>query len=327
VKRPLRRQFLHLAAGATALASAVCLSFGSWSQTARTIKIIVPFAPGGGGSVLARVYADQFERQRLVTAVVENRPGAASTIGTEAVARAAPDGNTVLVTNTTIVINPHLRKQNYDPFNSFEPICGIATGPSFFAVNTASPYYTLPDLLNAARAKPGEITMATFAANIGQIGLEMLKRMANVDITFVPFPGGAPAVTAVLGGHVTAIFDNYATMGEHVSAGRLRVLATAWPTRTEAFPNIPTVAEAAGLKDYGVRSWWGSFAPTKTPREKMAQLADWFAAASQVPEVKSKLAPLGFASSRICGAEFAAQVRKSFDDFGRVIREANIKAE
>jgi tripartite-type tricarboxylate transporter receptor subunit TctC len=205
-------------------------------------------------------------------------------------------------------------------------VCGVASVPIFITVNSASPYHTLTDLLDAARVKPGELTMATFVATAPHIGLEELKRMAKVDITFVPFPGSAPAVTALLGGHVTALYDNYATVAEHVNAGRLRVLATGSATRLEALPNVPTVAES-GYKDYGIESWWGSFAPAKTPSGTVARLSGWLAAASQVPEVKNKLAPLGFYPMSICGSQFAALVRKTYDDFGREIREANIKAE
>jgi tripartite-type tricarboxylate transporter receptor subunit TctC len=135
-----------------------------------------------------------------VTTIVENRPGASTLIGVEAVARAAPDGNTLLLTNSGVLINPHLRKVNYDPLTSFEPICKVANSPVFIVVNSASPYHTLPDFMAAARAKPGELTLAGFTATGPHIALEELKRRANFDITFVPFAGGAAAATALLGG-------------------------------------------------------------------------------------------------------------------------------
>jgi tripartite-type tricarboxylate transporter receptor subunit TctC len=320
-----RRKLLQLSAGALASALVLSVTNGAGSQTTRTIKIIVPYAPGGGGSVLARVFADQIEQQRVAT-VVENRPGAATVIGTEAVARAAPDGNTLLITNTPFVTNPHFRKQNYDPFTSFEPVCSIAQVPTFIAVSAASPYRTLAEFLAAARAKPGELTMAAFVGSVTHIGLEMLNRAAKADITFVPFPGSAPAVTALLGGHVTAIYDNYAAVAEHVNAGKLRVLATGSRTRLDVFPNIPTIAEA-GYPDYDVESWWAVFAPATTPKNTVAQLADWFAAASRAPETAAKLTPLGFYPRSVCGTEFSVLVRKTYDDLGRAIREANIKAE
>jgi tripartite-type tricarboxylate transporter receptor subunit TctC len=186
-----------------------------------------------------------------VTAVVENRPGGGTAIGTVAVARSAPDGNTLLVTNPGILINAHLRKQDYDPLTSFEPVCKLVSLPTVLAVNSESPYRTLTDLMNAARSKPGALTLATFTASGSHIAFESLKHKANVDITFVPYPGSAPAVIALLGGHVTAMMDNYSTMAEHVNAGRLRALATTARTRVEGL-NIPTVAEA-GIETCGLR--------------------------------------------------------------------------
>src|SRR5262245_7939541 len=328
MKLPRRRQFLHLAAGASALCILTIGTPGqiAWSQTARAFKIIVPYAPGGGGSVLARVLADQIERTQKVTIVVENRPGAGTVIGTEAVARAAPDGNTLLITNTTIIINAHLRKQNYDPIRSFEPICRLAKSPSFITVNSVSPYRTLTDLLNAARANPGAITAAGFPANNSKISIEVLTRRANVDITSVPFPGSTPAVNALLGGHVTALSDNYATVAAHIKAGNLRALATTSRERSEVLPDVPTVAEM-GFKDYGVEGWWGIFAPAKVPQAALAQFTDWTAAALQVPELKQKLERLGFYPAIMCGAEFATYFQNQFDEYGPLLREANISAE
>lgn len=258
--------------------------------------------------------------------LVENRAGGGSVVGTEAVARSAPDGNTLLITNPAIIINPHLRKQNYDPLTSFQPICKLVQTADFIVVNSTSPYRTLTDLLNAARAKPGELTMATVGGSVGHIGLEALKRTASVDITFVPFAGSAPGVTALLGGHVTALFDNYATVAEHVKADKLRLLAATARKRPEALSDIPTVSEITN-KDYDFDSWWGMFAPAKTPREAIDQLASWAAAALQEPAARQKLEPLGFYPAITCGADFAAFLRERNNEYSGVIREANIKAD
>jgi tripartite-type tricarboxylate transporter receptor subunit TctC len=324
VKPNICRRLVHLAAGAAALIGFGILAGGAQSQTARTIKIVVPLAPGGGASVLARLLADEISASQRVTTVVENRPGGGTAIATDAVARAAPDGNTLLLTNTALLINPHLRKQNYDPLNSFEPICKLVELPAFLAVNSQSPYRTLNDYIAAARAKPGQLTLASFTATGSHIAFEELKRRANVDIAFVPYPGGAPAVTALLGGHVTSMIDNFATMGEHVNAGKLRVLATLSPTRIAEFPQIPTFAEA-GYNEYS--GWFSLFAPAKASRETASELVEWTLAAMQQPEVRRKLAPLGVYPAAMCGTDFAALLRKQYDEFGRIIREANIKTE
>jgi tripartite-type tricarboxylate transporter receptor subunit TctC len=327
-----RQQFLRLAAGAAALSiiSAIFIALsghGAWSQTTRTIKVIVPFAPGASADILARLLGQQIGRAPGPTVVIENRPGAGSIVGTEAVSHAVPDGNTLLVNTPNLIISPHMRKVNYDPLTSFEPICDWAHAPTIIVVNNASPYSTLADLLNAARAKPGSLTLAgSGPATAVHIAFEMLKRAAKVDMTFVPYPGGAPAVTALLGDHVTSVLADYAGMAEQLSAGKLRALATASPTRIEALADVPTVAEF-GYKDYGVDVWFGLVAPAKTPKETISQLAGWFTAALQVPEIKAKLVAQGLYPAGTCGADFAALLRKQYDEFGRVIREANIKAE
>ena len=177
----------YLAAGAAALTAATILSStdlpftdAASAQAGRTIKIVVPFAPGGAASVLARVLADEVGAAQRVTTVVENRQGAAGAIGTEAVARAAPDGNTLLIMSPAVLINPILRRQNYDPLNSFEPICKLVDQPSVLAVNSASPFRTLEEFVAAARAKPGQLTLATVPGGSGHIAFEEFKRRANV---------------------------------------------------------------------------------------------------------------------------------------------------
>jgi tripartite-type tricarboxylate transporter receptor subunit TctC len=324
--------FLQLAAGAGALSiiSAIPIAqtgHSAWSQT-QTIKIIVPFAPGGAADFLARVVAEQVGPVRGPTIIVENRPGAGSVVGTEAASRAAPDGSTLLLNTKESIILPHLRKVNYDPLSSFASICLLVSSPTVISVNAASPYRTLAGLFDAARAQPAQLTLASSGpASPFQIGFEMLKRRANVDMTFVPYPGVAPAVTALLGGHVTSALTTYSSVAEQLKAGELRALDTASRTRIEGLPNVPTVAEL-GYKDFEVDIWDGLVAPAKTPKETIAQLSGLFAAAMQVPEVKAKLVAQGlYPVDSVCGPEFDALIRKQYDEYGRVIQEANIKSE
>ena len=227
------------------------------SQTARTIKFVVPAPPGGPMDILARLLTDQISRTQGWTVVVENRPGAGTSIGTEAVSRAVPDGNTVLFMANSFVINPILKKLNHDPLTSFEPICYLVRSPHVIAVSSASPYRTLADLLNAARAKSGELTMASIGPGTSQqIAIEILKRAANVDMTFVPYAGNAPAVNALLGEHVTSLLVDYVAMAEQIKAGKVRALATATRTRLEHLPDTPTVAES-GYRDFEVGGFLG----------------------------------------------------------------------
>jgi tripartite-type tricarboxylate transporter receptor subunit TctC len=289
--------------------------------------MVVPFPPGGPADVLARLFAEQIGQAQAITAVVENRAGGGTVIGSEAVSRATPDGNTLLINTPTFVISPHLRKLNYSPLTGFEPICYLVRSKMVIVVNSTSPYRTLADLLDAARAKPGDLTLANAgAAGITQLAFEMLKRVAKVSITLVPYPGGAPAFNALLGEHVTSALLDYTVLAEHLKAGKLRALATTSRVRIESLPDVPTVAES-GYKDYEVDDWYGVFAPAKTPKETLSQLTGWFTSALQAPEIKAKLVVQGLDPVGMCGADFGALLRKQYEEFGSVIREANIKAE
>src|SRR5262245_33175781 len=226
---------------ATASAAALTLFFidladqSAQSQTTRTIKIVVPTTPGGTMDFLARLLAEQIGSAHGLTVVVENRPGAAEVIGTEAVARAAPDGNTLLVAGAPFVTNPQLRKVNYHPLTSFEPICHLASSPTLVVVNSASSYRTLADLLDAALAKPGNLTVASLGPGSQfHVAFENLKRTAKIQMTFVPYPGMAPALNALLGEHVTSMLVTYSNVAEHLKAGKLRALAVTTRTRIGA---------------------------------------------------------------------------------------------
>ena len=325
MKLPLRR-FLHLAACFAALA-VLCVGLISergWSQTTRTIKIVVPFPAGGSADILARLLAEQVGRTQPVSLVVENRPGADTIVGTEAAARSAPDGSTLLINANPFVTNPHLRKPNYDPLTSFEPICHLASSPIVIVVNSTSPYRTFADVLAAARASPGTLTLASIPTF--RIAFEMLKRTAAVDMTFVPYPGNAPAVTALLGDHVTSVLAVYPTVAEQIKAGKVRAIVTTSPTRIEALPDLPTVAES-GYQGYAEEAWFGLVAPAKTPRETVTQISGWFTAAMAAPETKTKLLSQGLYPVGVCGADFAAFIRSQHEAYGQIIREANIKAQ
>jgi tripartite-type tricarboxylate transporter receptor subunit TctC len=318
---------IGILAAAAGVALLALSGHGAVSQTARTIRIVVPFPAGGSADDLARLLADQVGRTRGVNFVIENRPGAGTVVATEAVSRAAPDGNTLLIVANSFVINPSLKKLNYDPFTSFAPVCHLVSSPLIVAVNSESPYRSLADLIKAARAKPGELTMASVApATTQHIAFEMFKRVADVNMIHVPYPGGAPAVTALLGGHVTAVIANYSEVEAHLAAGKLRALATASRQRIGAAPDLPTVAES-GYPNYESEVWFGLVAPAKTPADTIAQLSAWLGAALVTTAVKEKLQLQEMYPVGACGADFAAHLRTQFDAYARVIREADIKAE
>ena len=299
----------------------------AWSQTISTVKLVVPVPPGGVNDFLARVLAEQIGRAQGVAFIIENRSGAGGIIGAETVSRSAPDGSTLLLGSNSVLIDALVQKTNYHPLTSFEPICNLVDAPTIITVNAASPYRKLADLIDAARAKPREITLATVGpGGTFRIGYERLRRAANVDITFVPYAGIAPAVNALLGAHVSFVFSTYSTVSEQVNAGRLRALATGSPTRIGPLPEVPSVAES-GYPNYEVDQWLGLWAPAKTPKEAVSQLAGWFTAALQTPEMKQKLAAQALFPVGVCATGFGSYLRRKYDEYGRAVREANIMAE
>jgi tripartite-type tricarboxylate transporter receptor subunit TctC len=297
------------------------------AQSPATVKIVVPYPPGSGPDILSRLMSEQIGRTQGPTVVIENRPGGGTVIGTEAVARAAPDGGTVLLVAPSFVVNPSLKKQNYDPATSFEPVCYLAATPLVLVVNGNSPYRSLTDLIAAARAKPGEIAFASGGpASSLHIAIEVLRRAADIKITYVPYPGTAPAVNALLGGHVTAVFADYPTVVSQLQSGSLRGLVTASRARVEPLRDVPTLRET-GLTQWETDIFYGIVAPAKTPAAALTQLAGWFSTALAAPDIKPRLAKQGLFPVGTCGAEFGAYMRKQGDEYARIIREANIKAE
>lgn len=248
-----------------ALLVALMATSPALSQSTRTMRIIVPLSAGGGADILARILAEQINRVQGVPVIVENRPGAGTSIATDFVARSAPDGNTLLITNPAFLINPHLRPQNYDPLTTFEPVCNIVNFPLFVVVAAASPYRVLADLVDAARAKPGVLAFASAGpATASHIALEAIKHASGIEITYIPYAGTAPAVTALLGGHVMAVYADYTSVAEQLKNGTLRALAVGSRKRFEQLPAVPTVIES-GYMDYEHESWNGVLAPAKTP--------------------------------------------------------------
>jgi tripartite-type tricarboxylate transporter receptor subunit TctC len=230
-----------------------------------------------------------------------------------------------MIASPDLLATSYLRNLNYD--SRFEPVCYLVSVPNVIAVNGASSYRTLTDLLDAARAKPGDLTLASVGpASSLQIAFEKLKRAAKVEMTFVSYPGGAPAINALLGEHVTSALASYSSLAEHLRSTKLRALAVATKTRIEPLQDVPTVAES-GYNDYQLDFWLGLVAPARTPKETTSQLAGWFTAVVQAPQVKAKLAVQGMYPAVTCGANFTAFLRMQYDDFGRVIHETHIRAE
>jgi tripartite-type tricarboxylate transporter receptor subunit TctC len=320
-----RRSFFHLATCATALAILFFMTNGHnvLAQT-ETIKFVVPVPPGGPLDFLARVLAEQIGKTHSRNIIVENRASGGGVVAAQVVAHAAPDGDTVLIHSPSFLIAPQLQDVGYEPFKLFEPICNLVNSPVVIAVNAASPYHTLNDLVDAARAKPRELAVASVGpATPIHLGVEMLMRKAGVDMTYVPFKGDAPAVTALLGQQVTAMFGNYSSLSGHLSEGTIRALAVGSHTRIPALPNVSTVAET-GYKDYDVGVWFGAAVPAGTPKERVAELTQWFVDALQTPEITTKLAAQQLISVGVCGSDYAGFLHSQYGTFGQIIHDANI---
>jgi tripartite-type tricarboxylate transporter receptor subunit TctC len=312
---------LRGAIGLAAVLSSV-LSVGAAENG--VIKVVLPVPTGGAGDIIARLLTDQVGRLNNRKFVIETRPGAGTMIGTEAVARSPADGNTLLINAPFLLIGPHLQKLKFDPLTSLEPVCYLVSSPGVLAVNATSPYRTFADLVQAVRAQPGQMTFASAGpGTTHHIGFAKLKRDSGLDFIYVPFSGGGPAINALLGSHVTAVLAEYAPLSEHLKAGTLRPIAVTSTARVPSLPDVPTIGES--YPGFEVDFWWGLFAPAHMPEGSVSQLAQWFTAAMQQPELKAKLTELGFFPAGVCGQDFAALLRKQYEDYGRVIRGANIK--
>jgi len=293
----------------------------------KTTRIIVPFSPCGSADSLARIVTQQATQATGQRFVIENRPGAGTIIGTEAVARSAPDGTTLLMMSNSFVINGIVRASlPYDPM-AFEPVCFLVDSPQVLVVNESSPWRTLKDLVDAAKVRPGELSYAAVGpATTQHVAGEMFKQAAGINLTYVPYPGGAPAVTALMGGHVPMVLANYNEVMEQLRAAKLRPLAVASRERIKPLPDVPTFIEA-GYKDYETSAFFGLVAPAKTPAGTLDQLASMLVSALQAPDVTAKLVTQGLDVVAKCGDDFRAHIRRQHDKYSRAIRDGNIKAE
>jgi tripartite-type tricarboxylate transporter receptor subunit TctC len=269
--------------------------------------------------------ADQIPRAGGPGMVVENRPGGGTVVGTEAAARAAPDGNTVLLVANSFAIIPAVKRGSYDVATSFDPVCYLAATPMVLVVQASSPYKTLGDLIADARAKPGKVVFASGGpASSLHVAIEVLRLAAKLEITYVPYGGTAPAVNALMGGHVGAVWADYPTVVGHLKSGTLRGLVTTSAKRVTTLPDVPTLAET-GVSKYEADIFYGIVAPAKTPADELAKLSGWFGAAIKTPDLQPKLAQQGLFPVGSCGAPFGEFMRRITDDYARIVREANIK--
>jgi tripartite-type tricarboxylate transporter receptor subunit TctC len=306
-----------------AAAALVLGSPSAWSQS-KTLKIVVPYTPGSGPDIISRLLGEQIGKAGGPTVVVENRPGGGMTIGTEAAARAAPDGNTVLLVANAFVVNAAM-KRGRTTLADFEPVCYLAASPMPLVVQSSSPWKTVHELVAYAKANPGKFTFASGGpATSLHVAIEVLKLATKIDTNYVPYGGTAPAINALMGGHVQAVWADYPTVVSHLKSGTLRALVTTSPKRIAAMPDVPTMNET-GITKYEAEIFYGLVAPTKTPPAALKQISDMFMAAQKTPEMQAKYVQSGMFPVGTCGAPFGAFLRNIVADYERIIKQAGIK--
>jgi tripartite-type tricarboxylate transporter receptor subunit TctC len=325
VKLP-RRKFLHLAAGAAALPTVSRIA-GAQAYPSRPVRIVVGFAAGGAGDTTARLIGQWLSERFGQQFIVENRPGAGGTIGTEAVVRASPDGYTLLQISPTHAVNATLyEKLNYNFIRDIVPVASIISHPQVMIVNPSLPAKTVPEFIAYAKANPGKINMASAGSGSDpHVYGELFKMMAGINLVHVPYRGGAPALTDLLAGQVQVYFSAIASSIEYIKAGKLRALAVTTAMRSTALPDVPTVGEF--VPGYEASGWYGIGAPRNTPAEIIDMLNTEINAALADPKMKARLADLGVTPLVLSPADFGKLIVEATEKWGKVIRAANIKAE
>jgi tripartite-type tricarboxylate transporter receptor subunit TctC len=322
-----RRKFLHLAAGAAAL-PAVSRIARAQAYPSRPVRIIVGQAAGSGSDTAARLIG-QFLSERLGQQfVIENRPGAAGNIATEAAVRSPPDGYTLLLVNTANAINATLYdKLNFDFIRDIAPIRGIASFSFIMEVNPSFPAKTVPEFIAYAKTNPGKINMASAGSgSTSHVSGELFKMMAGVEMVHVPYRGSTPALTDLLGGQVQAMFDATPSSLPHIRAGKLRPLAVTTATRLEILPDVPTVGDF--VPGYEAGGWLGFGAPKNTPAAVVDRLNKEINLAISNSAIKARLVDLGgLVLPPSSPADFAKLIADETKKWGKVIRVANIKPE
>lgn len=297
----------------------------------KPVRILAPFAPGGGNDLMARTLANEFNREMGERFVVDNRTGGNGNIGTDIVARATPDGYTLLVTtNATIVINPQIftKVVKYDPVKDFTPISLLASQPLVLVVHPSMPVKTVPELIALARAKPGTLNFASSGSGgSAHLAGEMLKSMAKIDMTYVPYKGSAPALVALLGGEINFMFTAILTAMPLVEQNRLRAIAVSTAQRNPAVPNLPAVAEFPGLEEFVSDLWYGLLAPAKVSPAIVDRLYKATQTALQNPDVKKRIESSGTVLVGSSPKEFAQTINSDVKRWGKVITAAKVTAD
>ena len=293
----------------------------------RPITIVVPYAPGGAADAVARVLATRLGTKLGTSVIVDNKAGASGTIGASYVAKANPDGYTVLYDATPYSINPHLFPKMPYAANALQPLSLVLLAPNVLIVKADSPLKNINDLVAKAKAAPGKLNFASGGSGtVQRLAAELLRQQLNLDMVHVPYKSGGPAITDVMAGQVDFMFGTVAATYPHVSGGKLRALAVSAPERSKRLPDVPTVAETV-IPGYEAYEWNGMFLPAGTPEPIAAKLRDAVQEVMKEDEIKQRLADMGAQPVGSTPAEFAAFLKKEDAKWGGVVKKGNIKLD
>ncbi len=294
----------------------------------KPIRFMVPFPPGGGNDLIARITGQRLSESMGQPVIIENRAGASGQVGAQALAATAPDGYSIGTAGTHNTVRQGAGKEApYDILKDFTPISLLVLQPNVLVVHPSVPAQSLKDLIGMAKAQPGKINYGVGSnGSAPHIASEVLKKMAGIDIVHIPYNGAAPALKAVLANEVTMVFDNPATSIPHIQSGRLRALAVTGKARAPQMPTVPTVAES-GLPGFEVNSWFGVIGPAGMPKAIVDRLSAGFAIALKIPEVRDRLTQMGFTVVGSSPGEFAAHLRADVAGWKRMIEESGARIE
>ncbi len=326
----LRRSVLKQSLAALCAAAAAVATVPAHAQAYPTkpVRVILPFPAGGSTDVTARIVVDELSKSLGQPVIVENKPGANGNIAAGEVARAAPDGHTLLFATIGIIaINPSLYKLPFDPLKDFTPLATAAVNQTVLVVHPSVPADTLQQLIALAKAKPGQISYAsTGSGGIAHVAGEMLKRRAGIQMLHVSYKGAAPALQDLIGGQVQVMFDTPATSTPHIQSGKLKAIAIPAAKRYAGLPSAPTFAEA-GLPDFEAAVWNGFVGPKGMPEPVVAKLNGEINRLLQRSDVREKLAKQGLEALALTPQEFGARIRADVDRYSKIIKAAGIKVD
>lgn len=307
---------------------ALCLGTAAAQQyPVRPVRIIVPLTPGGGVDTIARVIADHYSQALGQRFIVDNRPGAGGTIGVETVAKAAPDGHTLLVSSSSMVTNAAIQAQRYDPIRDFQPVTKLTSNSYVVLVTPTLPVSTVKDLIALARAQPGKVTYASSGVGaVLHLGSELLCTLTGVQMTHVPYKGVAEAYPAVASGLVNWVLGNPLSAAPLMKAGRVKGIAVTGAARMKALPDLPTVAES-GVPGYSVEAWFALFAPARVPAAIVGRLQVEAAKAIHAPEIARRFQAEGTDMVGNSPQEFALEVRAEYEKWRALVAKAGLKIQ